>query len=30
MDFFVQRLTDIVRDLRKCPYRKGPPFGGVH
>ena len=28
--FFVQRLPDIVRDLRKCPfYRKCPPLGGV-
>ena len=27
--FFVQRLTDIVRDLRKCPfYCKCPPLGG--
>ena len=27
---FVQRLMDIVRDLRKCPfYRKCPPLGGV-
>ena len=28
--FFVQALTGIVRDLRKCPfYRKCPPLGGV-
>ena len=28
--FFVQTLTGIVRDLRKCPfYRKCPPLGGV-
>ena len=28
--FFVQPLTGIVRDLRKCPfYRKCPPLGGV-
>ena len=30
LEFFVLRLTDIVRDLRKCPfYRKCPPLGGV-
>ena len=28
--FFVQTWTEIVRDLRKCPfYRKCPLLGGV-